>query len=87
MKALKPSHKEDKRYLLIEGENIKKNAMFAIKDYIGTLGISQSCPRWIDENVLSINRESLEKVRAAIVLSKEKISILKVSGTLKKLKD
>lgn len=87
MKALIPSHKENKRYLLLQGKNLKKDVMFAIKDYIGILGVSEASPRWIQENILSINRKSLEKIRAAICLSKEKIEILKVSGTLKKLEN
>lgn len=90
MKALIPSHRENKRYLLIEGIGLKKNAMFAIKEFIGSLGLSEATPRWIEvdskSGVLSINRKSLEKIRSAFLLSDKKIKILKVSGTLKSLK-
>jgi RNase P/RNase MRP subunit POP5 len=90
MKALIPSHKENKRYLLVKGKNLKKNVQFAIKEYVGTLGLSEAVPRWIEisgeKGILSINRKSLERVRAAFTLSKERIEVLKVSGTLKKLK-
>jgi len=90
MKALIPSHREKKRYLLLIGDNLKKNVEFSIKDFIGTLGLSEASPRWIectDKNgILSINRKSLEKIRSAFLLSKKVIKILKVSGTLKALK-
>ncbi|NCN86702.1 hypothetical protein GW932_02625 [archaeon] len=86
MKALKPSHKEDKRYLLLEGKQLKKNVPLAIKEFIGTLGLSETVLIWIEENILSINRKSLEKVRAAFLLWPEEIKILKVSGTLKGLR-
>lgn len=91
MKALIPSHKEDKRYLLVKGRDLKKNVQFAIKDYVGVLGLAKSVPNWIslegDSGVLSINRKSLDEVRASLALSKNRIEVLKVSGTLKKLKE
>ena len=90
MKALIPSHKEDKRYLLLKGKDLKKNVTSAIKEYVGVLGLSEAAPRWIEfskENgILSINRKSLEKIRASFTLSKKRIEVLRVSGTLKKLK-
>lgn len=90
MKALIPSHRENKRYLLIEGSNLKKNAMLAIKEFIGNLGLSEATPRWIEvdakSGILSINRKSLEKIRSSFLVSDKKIKILKVSGTLKSLK-
>jgi RNase P/RNase MRP subunit POP5 len=89
MKALIPSHRENKRYLLIQGINLKKNVYNAIKEFVGILGLSEAVPSWIECNgkkgILSINRKSLEKVRAAFVITKDKIEILKVSGTLKAL--
>lgn len=87
MKALIPSHKENKRYLFLKGKDLKKNVNYAIKEYIGILGLAKSSPKWIDENILSINRKSLEEVRAAFTLSKNKIEVLKVSGTIRKLKE
>lgn len=90
MKALIPSHKENKRYLLLRGKNLVKNVPEAIKEFIGVLGISEASPTFIesktDKAILSINRKSLEKIRASLALSKEKIEVLKVSGTLKGLK-
>ncbi|HKL23556.1 MAG TPA: hypothetical protein VJ895_02280 [Candidatus Nanoarchaeia archaeon] len=85
MKSLIPSHKEKKRYLLLEGNNLKKNINLAIKDFIGNLGLAEASPTFIKNNIISINRKSLDKVRASFVLWKEKIQIIRVSGTLKGL--
>ena len=41
MKALKPSAKENKRYLLVEGKNLKQNIEKAILEFIGVLGMSK----------------------------------------------
>ena len=90
MKALKPAHRENKRYLLIRGKDIKKNVNFAIKDFIGILGMSKTSLSWIEEKessgIICINRESLEYVRASFAVWKEKIEVLKVSGTLQGLR-
>lgn len=85
MKSLIPSHKEKKRYLLLKGKNLKKNVNLAIKDFIGNLGLAEASPTFIKNNIISINKKSLDKVRASFVLWKEKIEILRVSGTLKGL--
>ena len=85
MKALIPSHKEKKRYLLLKGKDLKKNVNLAIKDFIGNLGLAEASPTFIKNNILSINRKSLDRVRASFVLWKEKIEVLKVSGSLKGL--
>ncbi len=89
MKALIPSQREDKRYLKVQGKDLKKNVFNAIKDYVGNLGLAESALNWInlegDLGVISINRKSLEKVKASFCLSKERIEVLKVSGTLKGL--
>ncbi|PJE81825.1 hypothetical protein COU58_00670 [Candidatus Pacearchaeota archaeon CG10_big_fil_rev_8_21_14_0_10_32_42] len=85
MKALIPSHREKKRYLLLKGKDLKKNVFNSIKEFIGVLGLSEASPVWIKENVLSIERKSLDKVKASFAISKEKIEVLKVSGTLKGL--
>lgn len=90
MKALIPSHKENKRYLLIRGSNLKKNMPKLIKEFIGVLGMAETSPRWISvdskEGILSINRKMLDKIRASFAISKEKIEIVKVGGTLASLK-
>lgn len=85
MKSLIPSHKENKRYLLLRGNDLKKQVPLAIKDFVGVLGMSEAVPNFIKENILSINRQSLDKVRASFAIWPEKIEVLKVSGTLKSL--
>jgi RNase P/RNase MRP subunit POP5 len=91
MKSLIPSQREDKRYLKVRGKDLKKNVPNSIHAYIGTLGMSEACLKWIsfeeDSGIISINRKSLEKVKASFCISKERIEVLKVSGTLKGLKE
>lgn len=91
MKLLKPSHREKKRYVLIKGKDVNKdNIDSAIFDYIGVLGYANASPQIIKskdrEIIIAINRESLENFRASLVMSGKDISIVKVSGSLKKLK-
>ncbi len=91
MKALKPSMREKKRYLLIKGKNLKKNVEEIIKDFIGTLGMSKTSLSWIktgeDWVIVSVNRNMVDAVKASFCISPEKIYVKKVSGTLKKLKE
>ncbi len=90
MKPLKPSMREKKRYLLVKGENLKTNIEKAILEFIGVLGMSKTGLSWIkkgkDSAVISINREALNHVRASFAVYGEKISVEKVSGTLKGLR-
>ncbi len=95
MKALKPSMKEKKRYLLIKSKkiknstNLKKKVESAIMDFIGVLGKSKTGMSWIksknNSTILCVNREMVDKIRASICVSPEDIQITKVSGTLKSL--
>ena len=61
MKSLKPSARENKRYLLVEGKNLKQNVKKAILDFVGVLGMSKTGLSWIksDSNsaIICINRE------------------------------
>ncbi len=90
MKPLKPSMRERKRYLLVSGKNLKENIPKAIKDFIGVLGMSKTSLSFIksekDFVVISINREMLNKVRASLCVWPEKMSVKKVSGTIKGLR-
>ena len=90
MKSLKPSLRENKRYLLIEGEELRKNVEKAILDFIGTLGYSKTDLDWIKEGknnaIISVNRETVNNVKASLALFPKKIEVKKVSGTLKGLK-
>jgi len=90
MKALKPSHREHKRYLLIEGKDANRaNVEEAILKFIGVLGWAKACPDIIKSNskglIVSINRQEIDKVKASLMLSGLDMSIKSVSGTLKKL--
>ena len=90
MKSLKPSMREKKRYLLIRGDNLRKNARKAILEAIGILGLSKAGFSWIkagkDLAIIAVNREALNEVRASFAIFPEKISVEKVSGSLKKLR-
>jgi RNase P/RNase MRP subunit POP5 len=91
MKKLKPSHREKKRYLLIKGEDSNKNTIDkAILEYIGILGYSKASPEVIknDEKglILAVNRKSLNEILAAFQMSGKKIEVIKISGSVKKLK-
>jgi len=87
MKSLKPSSREKKRYLLIEGK--VKDIEKAILEFMGILGMSKVCLNWIKSGknsvIISVNREMVDSVRASFCVWPEKISVKKVSGTLKGL--
>jgi RNase P/RNase MRP subunit POP5 len=89
MKSLKPTMRENKRYLLVKGENLKNNIEKAILDFIGVLGMSKVGLEFIKENkdsaIISINREMVDSVRASLVVWPQKMEVKKVSGTLKGL--
>lgn len=90
MKLLKPSHRENKRYLLIKGKDAdKKNINEAILEFIGVLGYAEASPKIIkSENqkvVLAINRNSLDKVRASFLMSNKNLEIVNVSGSVGKV--
>ena len=82
MRALKPSMKEKKRYLLIKGKNLKKNIEKSILEFIGILGMSKTGLSWIrtsnNSAVICVNREMVDKVRASLAISKEKIEVVKL---------
>ena len=79
-KRLKPSLRENKRYLEVEGskEEIEK----AILDYIGILGYAKAGVVFV-VGKLAINREEVDKVRAALGMAGMRVK--KISGTLKSL--
>ena len=89
MKALKPSMKENKRYLLVEGKELRKNIEKAVLDFIGVLGMSKTGLEFIKDNrdsaIISVNREMVDSVRAALCVWPKKMEVKRVSGTLKGL--
>lgn len=91
MKALNPTSREKKRYLLLEGRNLTENVDNSILEFVGILGYSKIGLEWIEKkennSILSINRETLDMVKACFCVWPEKISVKMVSGTLKSLKN
>lgn len=95
MKPLRPSMKENKRYLLVKADsksaNLKENIEKAILEFSGALGMKKCGLSFIkseksDSVIVSVNREGVDLVRASLAVFSEKMQVLKVSGTLKKLK-
>ena len=89
MKPLKPSMREKKRYLLVEGKNLDKNIEKSILDFIGILGMSKASLNFIKKSkggaIISVNRGALNHVRASFAAFPAQIKVQKVSGTLKGL--
>tara|TARA_Y100000310_G_C20617040_1_gene781182 strand:- start:364 stop:639 length:276 start_codon:yes stop_codon:yes gene_type:complete len=89
MKSLKPSAREKKRYLSIQGKDLDKNVEKAVLDFIGGLGMAKASLKFIKKGkssaIISVNRKSVEHVRASFVVWPDKIEIVKVSGTIKGL--
>ena len=89
MKPLKPSMRERKRYLSIRGKNLRTDVEKAILEFIGVLGMSKTGLGWIksrkDSAIISVNRGAVDSVRASLSVWPEKISVEKVSGSLKGL--
>ena len=80
-KKLKPAMRENKRYLLVDGK--KEDIEKAILEFIGILGYGKAGVVFVGEDILAVNREEIDKVRAALLLGK--IKVLRVSGTIKGL--
>jgi len=90
MKALKPSHREHKRYLLVSGSDaIKDTLEEVILRFIGILGYAKASVQFVKSDgkkiVISINRSELDKIRAAFAVSGKDIKIEKISGMINKL--
>ncbi|MBU3913120.1 MAG: hypothetical protein KKB21_01980 [Nanoarchaeota archaeon] len=82
-KKLKPSMRENKRYLLVSAgkEEVEK----AILDFIGILGYAKSGVSFPCSGIVAVNREEIDRVRAALVSAG--ILIKRVSGTIKGVKN
>ena len=87
MKSLKPTMREKKRYLFVRGHVVDIER--AIYDGIGTIGMSKlgfsKVKTGKDFAVISVNRETVDSVRACFAIWAKEIVISKVSGTLKGL--
>ena len=87
---IKASTRIAERYLLLEASG-KKEVNDILIHFLGVFGMSEAMPHFIeiwgkDDLVLAVNRKSIDSVRAAFELSKDKIKVLRVSGTLKGLR-
>ena len=80
-KRLKPSLRENKRYLKIKAD--KADIEKAILDFIGIFGYSKAGIVFIKPGIFAVNRESLNHVKASLAFAG--IKIYKISGTLKGL--
>lgn len=90
MKPLIAAHKENKRYLVVKGKDLKQNIEKAILEFAGVLGLSKCGLSFIksesqDSIIICINREAVDLVRASLAIFPEKMEVLNVSGTLKGL--
>jgi RNase P/RNase MRP subunit POP5 len=83
-KRIMPSLRERKRYLLLEKVK-KEDVEKAIIEYIGSLGYGKSGLIFVKNNIIAINREMINKIRAAFAVYSKSIKVLGVSGTLKGL--
>ncbi|MBI2629725.1 hypothetical protein HYW76_01360 [Candidatus Pacearchaeota archaeon] len=83
-KNLKPTMRDNRRYLLVEKGKSRKEIEEAILEYIGILGWARAAPVFVKENIIAVNREELDKVRASFELAG--IRVMRVSGTLKGLR-
>ena len=48
MKSLSPSLRENKRYLLVRGKNLRQDIEKAILDFAGVIGLSKTCLNFIN---------------------------------------
>jgi RNase P/RNase MRP subunit POP5 len=95
MKALKPSHREHKRYLLLSGKDATREIIEeTILKFIGILGWAKASPEFVkleekkikpNKIVLSVNRQELDKIKASFAISNKDIKIERVSGMINKL--
>lgn len=93
MKALKPSHREHKRYLLLSGKDAsRENIEETILKFIGILGFAKASPEFIKltkpkqgKLVLSVNRQELDKIKSAFAVSNKDITIERISGVVSNL--
>ena len=85
-KNLKPSQRENKRYLLLETEASREDIEEAILDFLGVLGYAKLGLGFITSRIIGVNREEVDKARASFACYKKLIRVKKVSGSLKKVR-
>jgi len=91
MKSIKPSHREKKRYLLVKGKDVSKNAIEkTILEFIGILGYAESGITFVkvlkNSVIVAVNRDAVEKIRSSFLICKKDLNIVKVSGSVSNVK-
>ena len=91
MKALKPSHREKKRYLLIGGKDANSKTIDKeILRFIGILGYAKASPMIIKKIgkkiIMSVNRKEIDKIKASFAVSEKDLKIEKISGMINNLR-
>ena len=71
--------------MLLKGSNIKQNIEKAILEFSGVLGLSKCGLSFIKNDIICVNREAVDLVRASIAVFPEKMEVVKISGTLRGL--
>jgi len=100
LKSLKPTMRENKRYLLVNGDSLSKDKIEkAILEFIGVNGMSKTGLEFIKEKenenknkskekmIIAVNREMIDLIRASLCVYKDEMGVERVSGTLKGLKN
>lgn len=98
---LRPTLKENKRYLLLVAkikkfsrDSFEKRIEKTLIDYLGILGYGKAGPIFVETaykngvaySIVSVNNKFVVDVKASLVLSKSGLRCTYVSGTIKKLK-
>ena len=91
LKSLKPSMRENKRYMIVSGKDVSKSSVEkAILEFIGVNGMSKCGLSFVkkqgNDMIICVNREMVDSVRASLTIYKDKMEVKKVSGTLKSLR-
>ena len=76
---------------MIKGKDANKKVIEeVILDFIGGLGYAEASPKIIkqtkDKVILAINRNCLDKIRTSFLMSEKDLDIIRVSGSVGKLK-
>ena len=89
LKSLKPSMKENKRYLVVYGKVSKENIEKAILEFVGVNGMSKCGLSFVKKQgnniIICVNREAVDSVRASLCVYRERMNVERVSGTIKGL--
>lgn len=84
---LMPSMKENKHYLVFEGDKDKVEK--ALLEFLGILGYAKASPILIEskkgKGILSFNRNHADEIKAAFIFYN--IRTLGISGTIKKARE